>query len=414
MNTKYRYIKYLLIFIFVLCLCSCNKHHNTDINKTLLIYFAANNNLSSYAQDNIDELINDGYIPDYFDVDGSGDVLLLYVHLLNQSPKLLRLSKDSKGEIYEETIVEYESHNSMDSSVMYSVLNYAYHLFPGEENGLVLWSHGTGWLPKGYYSSSTSSFSGALSSQNITETEDADAYDYLVKSFGSDNGQEMNISALPSALPIKYSYIIFDACLMGGIEVAYELKDKADYQIISPAEILASGFPYTSMTQTLMGSSTALVDRLKSLCDNYYSFYNSGTSEVSRSATISLIRSYELEELAEKTKDILARDSCLISGLDMTQLQRFFRHNKHWFYDFEDFISQISTNTSELDEFEKQLTKAVVYKKATPYFMKGSTYGFEIKKFSGLSSYVPNPKNATLDAYYKGFAWNKAVGLVNE
>lgn len=31
---------------------------------------------------------------------------------------------------------------------------------------------------------------------------------------------------------------------MGGIEVAYELRNKTDYMIASPAEVISNGFPY--------------------------------------------------------------------------------------------------------------------------------------------------------------------------
>lgn len=407
-----RYFNIFIVLILLLSLTSCVKHTKSGINRTLLVYLAANNNISNYAEDNLSDLVNKGYVPDFFSEGGAGDVLLVYLHYSNQTPKLIRLSKNKYGDVNQETIVEYDTHNSVDVSTMKSILDYAYQLFPGKENGLILWSHGTGWLPKYYYSNPTSSSSMFSSSEGLPGGEEPDSYDYLVKSFGSDAGEEIDIFDLAKALPVKYSYIIYDACLMGGIEVAYEMRDKADFQIFSPAEILATGFPYSVLARTLLGSSASLSERLTVLCDDFYNFYNDRSSEVSKSATVSLVRSYELESLALKAKVIMNRDTSNIKNLNMLEVQRYFRHDKHYFYDFEDFVSQISTDLSELEEFREQLSNTVIYKKSTPYFMKGSKYGFEIKKYSGLSTYIPNPENSILDAYYQNLAWNKAVEMI--
>ena len=91
--------------------------------------------------------------------------------------------------------------------------------------------HGTGWLPVGVYEEIKNQVSS--------------------RSFGSDNKQEMSIIELESALPIKFDFIIFDACLMGNIETIYQLRHKADVIIASPTETLVAGFPYTEVAPLL-------------------------------------------------------------------------------------------------------------------------------------------------------------------
>ena len=49
----------------------------------------------------------------------------------------------------------------------------------------------------------------------------------------------------------------------------------------------------------------------------------------------------------------------------------------------------------------------VVYKDATEHFID-----VDIKKYSGLSIYIPRPGYTVLNNYYKTLAWNKATGLV--
>ena len=42
----------------------------------------------------------------------------------------------------------------------------------------------------------------------------------------------MNIDALAAALPVRFDFILMDACLMGSVEVVYELRNKADFIIV--------------------------------------------------------------------------------------------------------------------------------------------------------------------------------------
>ncbi len=86
-------------------------------------------------------------------------------------------------------------------------------IFPAKEYGLVLWSHGTGWLPEGYYDNSTQygvSF--------------PDPYADLVKSFGYEDGVEMDVKDLCNSIPYHLSFIVFDCCLMVGLKSLTSLK----------------------------------------------------------------------------------------------------------------------------------------------------------------------------------------------
>lgn len=414
-NSILRNIGLLLLLVLFTnsCTTSCHEQKKPKIGKTLLIYFAANNNLSSYAEGNIYNILNNGYAPDYFEAGGSGDVLLAYTHIRNQKPRLYRFSKDETGTINREIIIEWENHNSVSDSVMNSVLNYTLELFPGEENGLVLWSHGYGWLPEGYYHGRNTSKSSSEDEIQIVNTQDAGvSYDHLVKSFGNSGEDELDTKKFSDAIKNHYSYILYDACYMGTVEVAYQMKDRADYQIMSPAEILADGFPYDVMTKTLLGSSLPLEDRLISVCDGFYNHYANQSSKTMRSATVSLIKSSQLSGLAEATKKILTRDIDSIQNLTMSDIQGYFRYNKHYFYDLDDFISRISSNPTEYSDFERQLSMTVIHKRATPYFLRGDQWGFKIDHYSGLSTYIPKPHDETLDSYYLDLPWNKAVGMI--
>ena len=371
------------------------------IDSTVLVYIAADNNLESYARQNIEDIVTSGAVPEYFD-SGKGSVLLVYADIRNETPVLMRLSRDRYGEVLKETLVEYdEDQNSMSDSVMNEVLSYAASLFPSERNGLVLWSHGTGWLPDGFYSNPVY---GSGVSQALMQVEE-DPFAAFVKSFGSDGGSEMDVRDLVRALPVHYSYILFDACFMGGIEVAYELRGCCDYFLGSAAEVLAEGMPYDRITGFLMDGRRPA---LEELCSAYYEKY------MDRGATIALVDTRALDNLASVCRDVFDSAADIIPILNMNDMQGYFRGSKHWFYDLDDLISKLA-GPEQYETFAGAMEEAVLFKQATDVFMVSSGFGsdsFAIKTFSGLSTYVPNPENSYLNEYYRTLAWNRAVRMV--
>jgi Clostripain family. len=199
---------------------------------------------------------------------------------------------------------------------------------------------------------------------------------------------------------------VFDACLMGDIEVAYELKDSVDYVVSSPAEILANGFPYQNIMQHVYKTPTDLVGVAK----EYYEFYKNSSNP---SATISVVKTSELVGVALEAKVIFNKYRSKIGQLDVSNIQRYFRYNKHWFYDVGDFITQLSS-PAEAAPFIKSLNNAVIYKAATPDFLYDYG-GFTIdpNKYSGLGIYIPTePSDPELNEFYKKFKWNMDANLI--
>ena len=187
---------------------------------------------------------------------------------------------------------------------------------------------------------------------------------------------------------------------MGGIEPAYQLKDSTDYILFSPTETLANGMPYASIMQHIFAQPTDLT----AVAKEYYNFYNNQSSL--RYATISLVKTSELEDLANAASEIFGKYRDSISTVKINNIQRYYRGNKHWFYDISDFIGQIAPK-DEAEAFNKALDKAVIYKAATPYFID-----IPINSFSGLSTYIPYFNETELDNYYKTLEWNKVCGMI--
>jgi hypothetical protein len=227
-----------------------------------------------------------------------------------------------------------------------------------------------------------------------------------VGSYGNTMSYEIQIEEFARALPMYLDYILFDACLMGGIEVAYELAVAGKCGIVgfSQTEVLAEGFDYPSIPSHLLSGG---VPDTEAVCMDYFEQYDVQTG-VYRSATISLVDCSCLEPIAEVCEELFGRYAHQIADLDPKKVQRYYRDNYHWFYDLVDIVAKAGATEEELESLNSAIDGCMVYRAATPEFMSE----FAIKTYSGFSMYLPSDGGAELDKYYRTLKWNIATGLV--
>ena len=369
-----------------LTLFSCKKAEVEEIvvvkrPKTVLLYMVANNNLSYDAENSISRLQN-GYIP------AEEGNLLVYKHCAGMDPVLLHIKKGEEGTVVADTAYRFPPRVSATKSALTQALNVTQALFPADSYGLILWSHGTGWIPP---LASSSSAAQEVSGSTPQRT------------FGLDGKVELEIRDLAQAIPYKLSFMLMDACFMGGIETAYEVKDSVDYYIGSPAEILTESFPYHKIMQHIFKSTPDYA----AVCKEYYDYYNA-KSGAERSATVALMDCSKLAEVAEVAKRVFDQYGESIASLDLSLLQPYFRgSSSKYFYDLKDLVDAIA-DASLSAEFAAALERAVPYKATTPYFIE-----LPIRSFCGVSTYVPgNPADTKLADYYKQYKWNQATGMI--
>ena len=134
--------KIILYITLLLCFTSC-KHDNDNPNKnscqrTVLIYIAANNNLSGYSQLDIEEM-RQGVISNGL----NGGRLLIFNITRKQSPALYEMKDDGKMEL----LKEYgDNRSSVDPGTLRQVCEDSRRIAPNSDYGLILWSHSSGWL----------------------------------------------------------------------------------------------------------------------------------------------------------------------------------------------------------------------------------------------------------------------------
>ena len=119
-----------------------------------------------------------------------------------------------------------------------------------------------------------------------------------------------------------------------------------------------------------------------------------------------------LDALASACRTLFSKYSSAIAGLDPYDVQRYWRNQKHWFYDLEDILVQAGIDSGERSTLTSALNGCILYKAATDEFLKGYG-GFTIRTYCGFSMYLPCYGTDFLNGKYKELAWNKATGLVD-
>ena len=386
-------------------------------SRVMLVYTAAYNNLSSEINSNISDLAR-SVLP----LESGDKCVLVVTHnsktdydfTTPTNPCLVRLYSDWEGNNHRDTVMVMEPDaKATDPYTINYVLDYVKEHYPSDHYGLIYSSHGSGWTPEGYYNSPSSySSTSKRRGEQLRDLKDIPEYvnGPAVKSIGASmhsSGDktvtyETDLMEFAAAIPYHLDYIVLDACLMGGIETAYELREKADKIVFSQAEILSAGFPYSNMTLRLLRGGLDV----EGVAEDYYDYYQNSPW---RSATVSVVDCRYLDELKDCCNALFSKYRSAIAAVDASQVQGFFRMGRCWFYDLEDILVKSGISDEDLAGFRGIMDNLITYKAHTARILDT----FDINTFCGLSMYLPSKGSSYLDSYYGKLAWQKGTGLVN-
>lgn len=269
--------------------------------------------------------------------------------------------------------------SSVSPEFMNEVLQTAREALHTDTYGLVLSSHGGGWVPASVF----------------------DLYiDRAVKTrfMGQDGSNYMEVADLARAVESAgpWDYLMFDACFMASVEALYDLRHAADYIVASPAEVMGAGFPYQSILPLLFDKRGP---QLEEACRAYMeSFKNS-------SATITLVKTSGLDELVNEVKTI--QTSNVGKTIDPAKLQGYEGFSPHLYFDFGQYMHALSNDTWR---FNKVLSQVVVYHNSTPTIT--SAYSREpitIQESCGLTCHVKTEAFPETHVAYLETAWARAT-----
>ena len=364
---------------------------NPTTPQTILIYMAADNSLSSDAFDNLDSIssyvkengLENNHILVYLDAYGWHSNGYDYdgrpqLFSFEPSPTDTNSVANSAGHYI---LKQYEEQNSMDSQTIKSVISDVERIYPNDSLGLILWSHASAWFPSVYTK---------------------------VRSFGSDEGRQIDINELANTLgDHTFNYILFDACGMGSIECVYELRKNTDYIIASPGEIMAVGFPYKSMLPYLLQDEPDLYAVSQAFYDFYKSYDVDGLGH--HSGYIALYKTSEVEAVAAISKEIFqgkGLNTFADQSFDKVQILTHLQQFPSPLYDMKSLLGLIAT-TDQMNRLEEALAKMIPAKFATEEIYSSVDLFIPLTQYSGLSMYAPQEEYPSLNDWYKTLTWYK-------
>jgi hypothetical protein len=376
---KYKYELLFLLSAFIFQACEKDEPEfeiPAGTMRTVLVYLGTDNNFRAEAAQKIDTLKTnrdkntDGNLLVYSDAGGASALIHIYHH-------------PQKGNVAD-TVATYPAENSAHPATLTRVLNDVKAYRPAASYGLAVLSHATGWLPA-EMSKPAPSLRSIIWDTGTTETDNY-----------------MELPAFAEAIPYKLDFIIFDACFMGSVEVCYELKEKADYIVASPAEVVSPGFVYSTMMQHLFRPQADLI----AVARDFYDYFNA-QSGLYRSATVSVVRTAALDALAQACHSALEAQSPL-NDAAINGLQTFGYGQQKIYFDLGDYIQKLSPE--HYPAFQTALDRCVLYNAHTDsYYSAGVETMKPIYTSCGLTTYIPQNAYLVANKWYETLKWSKRM-----
>lgn len=436
----------LILSICVVC-AACHKDDpeegpkNEHFRRTVLVYMAMQNSLGSSGYHKADsaEIANAmQYIPE-------NDRLLLFIDDA-RTPRIYELNRqlaetDKKtGMPYGPRLVKtWDTDRSSASGAMLTeVLRYARENFEADEYGLVMGSHATGWLPQGKASEGLSARRAPRRTFGIdVGPQGSMASDKGVAGSVPDEIEIDDLAAAIQASGVHPEFVLFDACLMQNVEVAYTMRDVTDYIIASPISISAEGAYYTDLVR--LGLFTSDPVDVARIYASYYLGQGSIPYADDYGTVISCVRTAGMDHLATTVAQLLQElvpaadaDSRIetLKGYHMEGTLPYHTYSKNYYYrpHYYDLLSAFVTLGADDDQMARlrqALAKTVVYKAATANFWVGPYYSSPMQAmpaddnaWCGVSMFVPQQTYSDnayhcifgdLNEQYKQTEWFKQV-----
>lgn len=416
---------YYLLLLFTLLLCSC---HNDDptpgpvepgsvtARRTVLVYMSAQNSLiNNVAADSAEIMNGRQYL-------ANNDRMLFFIDD-GQKPRLYRVARQWS----QPQLMQQWSHDfcSTDPNTLQSVLQWVKTQFPAQEYGLVMWSHADGWLPATNtdYPIKEMTYAAARPFSFGIDTDN--------NSVWTDDGTQMNVADMAQAIAqsgIHCRYILFDACLMQNLEVAYALRHATDYVVASPMSINSAGAYYTHLLRSGLFAQSP-----DSIALTYYNDVVNYADSIydHMGIAISCIQTDQLEPLAALMKQALPH-SLLANGqsADMAQVLSYQNYTYRFYWRPHNYDARQAINTLFAEPYRTQLQqaldRAVVAHFGTPSIYVGPGYNtfFTIPtttdNFRSVSMFVPQSiytnnaercRYGDLNLCFRQTEWYKACGF---
>ena len=396
--------------VLALAAASCSDDPKTPVKaRTLMMYMFSDDggSISSYFKKNVEDVVS------HWSDDWGGNVVI-YLDPSGGNPQLIGVRSDGEGGFVQDVIKEYEEMNSASVETFVRVVDEMKELYPADSYGLIWGAHADAWVSgEGFDHDVT----GGRAMRADVEDGLSSVRWELARSFGIDNGENMDVAdmaeALGRAFPEGLDFLLWDACYMSSAEVLYELRNTVRYVVASCTETPIQGYPYGEMLPYLWGTGNSLPGGLSRLCDIYGEYYGGMTVSF---GTLALLDLSGMDGLFEACRSLLGGRRDEVKALAKEDVYRYplVDYTRRIFYDLGDYLRVMSesgetggTAAGQWDEayanFQSALS-AVVLNKAcvNPFYYEGD---IPADCFSGINVFVPCDEWEYGD-YYDTLSWN--------
>ncbi len=366
--------RFMSVFVIALLACAFCAPASAAPKKewTFMVFLNADNNLDSFGVGDLAEMVKAG---------GSNDDINIICLLDRENgPATLNyVTKDGAKVVGEPGEVDMGDYKEYVKFVVETARAY-----PAKHYCSVMWNHGSGWKDvKG-------------------EIIKGISYDDQSGHHITTNELTVALREIETAIGQKLDVFCFDACLMQMIEVAYAVKDGADYLVASEETEPGEGYPYTEILTGLKKGVTPEAFA-KHMVNVYADSYNGGSAGNS-SSTQSALKCSEIDNLRDAINGFC---KAAIAGNYGAEFKAALNSAQKFYYrtniDFGHFVA-LTKNSIKDEAFQTAANKLQAALDKT--IVINGLSGYNTKNATGLAIYLP-ASSYSFSAEYKDLAFAK-------
>ena len=369
-------------------------------SQTIIVHFIGTA-LRPYFESNIEKMLEALSL----NIQGNAQIVAVTTDTTNKATMYELRYDGNLGKAVKEKVKELSLSTPYNAAIFENTLREALSFAPADKYALVVGSHGLAWVPKVPTPSTVRTLKRMGLSTSLWERmKDAE----MTRHIGDKDATRYDVTEVSAAIAacnVKFDYILFDACFMGNVESAYELRNAAKYIVASPCEVMGAGFPYNYVMPYMLESQGESYN-LDKVCSEYVDYYK--TKATTESACVALIETAELDALASAMKAV--NGVGIKSEFSLWNVQYYEGQLPHSFYDLGDMVEQSCVDATVANAFKKQLDKCVTSRYHTDRFY--SAYGTNNQYYHDINYYSGITTSAMVEHYsadWQQTAWYKAT-----
>ena len=364
---------------------SLNGSRDGSRHWTIMIYMAADNNLEEYAIQDINELEQIGSTPE----------VSIVVQLDRSSgydtsngnwtgARRYYITKDNDPTRITSTLItDMGSQNMASPDTLHDFINWATTTYPTQNTMLILWDHGRGWR--------------TLRTTMATVQREVKAI------FVDDtSNSEMSIGGLNQALQTSThtNVVVFDACLMSMLEVAYSIKDESDIMISSEDNIPATGQQYNLPLARLVNNPGLTPYEIShGIVDDYVDYNSTHYNGAFSMSAIDLTSLGSVVTASDQLAQAIIANPTDKGGIREAQQQaQHFDFDKNYYSEYKDLydFARLAKDNVSSDQIKNAAQGVMNSVNAIVLYQKHS--GSDAANAHGISIYISDP-NRMLPEY---------------